>query len=135
MNLFREEKEELIRKIFYKMVGLINREINLQEFIDTYCPDEDRTIEIKIIGLEDIDTGFVFENGKVRTIKKLSDSPTVRFTMDEDTFIRLATRQEGFSEAFFLGEMDIEGKNYFRDYRIFERMFERYGYILDKVSK
>jgi len=135
MQPLQHEKRELIKRIFSKMVDLINKEIDLEEFIDTYCPKEDRTLEINIRGLEDIDTGFVFENGKVRTIKKLADQPTVRFTMDEDTFIRLATRQESFSEAFFLDEMDAQGKNYFRDYHIFERMFKKYGHILDKISK
>lgn len=135
MNLIQHEKRELIKKLFSSMVSLINKEIDLQEFVDTYCPYEDRTLEINIKGLEDLDSGFVFEKGTVRTMKKLNDQPTVSFTMDEDTFIRLATKQESFSEAFFYGEMEIQGRNYMRDYRIFDRMFNRYGHILDKIQK
>jgi putative sterol carrier protein len=134
MNPIETEKRELIKKIFAKMVALINKEINLKEFKDTYFPDEDRTLKMNIGGIEDLDTGFVFEGGKVRTIRKLTDEPTVTFTMDEDTFIRIATKKESFSEAFFYGELGIEGKNYMRDYRIFDRMFKKYGSILEKIS-
>lgn len=134
MNPIEREKRELVRKIFERMVDLINKEINLDEFKDTYFPHEDRTLEMNIKGLEDIATGFVFEGGKVRTIKKLEDNPTVIFDMDEDTFIRIATKRETFSEAFFYGELDIQGPNYMRDFHIFKRMFDKYGYVLDKIG-
>lgn len=135
MNPLTAEKRKLIKLIFDKMVILINKEIDLAEFKDTYFPDENRTLELNIAGLEDLNTGFVFEGGKVRTIKKLHDKPTVMFSMDEDTFIRIATRQLTFSEAFFYGELDIQGDNYMRDYRIFQRMFDKYGTILEKLTK
>lgn len=135
MNPIQHEKRELIKKIFTKMVDLINKEVNLMEFKETYFPDEDRTLELNIIGLEDINTGFVFESGTVRTIKKLQDKPTVKFTMDEDTFLRIATKRETFTEAWLYGELDTEGDNYIRDYKIFELMFKTYGHVLDKVSK
>jgi putative sterol carrier protein len=135
MNPLTAEKRKLIKLIFDKMVVLINREINLDEFKDTYFPHEDRTLELNITGLEDLDTGFVFEKGKVRTIKKLADKPTVMFSMDEDTFIRLATQQLNFSEAFFYGDLDIHGENYMRDFRIFKRMFDKYGTLFEKLTK
>jgi len=125
----------MITKIFEKMVELINKEIDLAEFKYTYFPDEDRTLELNIIGLSDLDTGFVFEGGKVRTIKKINDRPTVMFTMDEDTFIHIATKQVSFTEAFFYGDLDIQGDNYMRDFKIFKRMFDKYGRLLDTLAK
>lgn len=133
LSMVQKQKRELVKQIFHKMIGLINKEINLEEFKDAYFPDEDRTLEMNILGIEDLDTGFVFENSKVRSIRKLSDRPTVVFTLDEDTFIRLALRRETFSEAFFYGELDIQGEKYMRDFHIFDRMFKRYGYILEKI--
>lgn len=134
MNPLEAEKRKLIRTIFEKMVPLINKEMNLDEFKETYFPHEDRTLQLNIIGLEDIDTGFVFKDGEVRTIKKISDKPTVILTMDEDTFILISTRRMTFAEAFFNGDLDMEGENYMRDYRIFERTFTKYGKILDKIK-
>lgn len=133
LNPVTIEKRRLIKKIFEKMVVLINKEMNIEEFKETYFPDEDRTLELNIDGMEDIDTGFVFKNSTVRTIKKLSDRPTVKIAMDEDTFIRLATKQESLSEAFFYDHMKMEGDNYMRDFRLFDRMFKKYGYVLDKL--
>jgi putative sterol carrier protein len=134
MNPLEAEKRKLIRTIFEKMVPLINKEMNMDEFKETYFPHEDRTLQLNIIGLEDLDTGFVFEDGEVRTIKKISDKPTVILTMDEDTFILISTRRMTFAEAFFNGDLDMEGENYLRDYRIFERTFTKYGKILDKIK-
>jgi putative sterol carrier protein len=134
MNPIEREKRELVKRIFERMVDLIDKEINLDEFKNTYFPHEDRTLEMNITGLEDVATGFVFEGGKVRTIKKLEDRATVVFAMDEDTFIRIATKRETFSEAFFYGELDIQGENYMRDFHIFKRMFDKYGYVLDKIG-
>jgi putative sterol carrier protein len=108
--------------------------MNIDEFKETYFPDEDRTLQLNIIGLEDLDTGFVFEDGEVRTIQKISDRPTVVLTMDEDTFILIATKRITFAEAFFSGDLEMEGENYLRDYRIFERTFTKYGKILDKIK-
>ncbi len=134
LNPITYEKRRLIKKIFEKMVVLINREMNIEEFKDTYFPNEDRTLELNIKGIEDLDTGFVFQDGHVRTIKKLMDLPTVTVSMDEDTFIRLATKQETLGEAFFNGHMEMEGKEYFRDFKLFDRMFTKYGYVLDKLK-
>lgn len=134
MNPLEAEKRKLIKTIFEKMVPLINKEMNIDEFKETYFPDEDRTLQLNIIGLEDLDTGFVFEDGEVRTIQKISDRPTVVLTMDEDTFILIATRRITFAEAFFSGDLEMEGENYLRDYRIFERTFTKYGKILDKIK-
>lgn len=134
MNPLESEKRKLIKTIFDKMVTLINKEMNINEFKETYFPDEDRTLQLNIIGLEDLDTGFVFENGEVRAIQKISDKPTVILTMDEDTFILIATKRLTFAEAFFNGDLDMEGENYLRDYRIFERTFTKYGKILDKIT-
>jgi len=128
------EKRRLIKKIFEKMVDLINKEMNIEEFKDTYFPNEDRTLELNIKGIEDLDTGFVFRNGRVRTIKKLSDKPTVVVNMDEDTFIRLATKQETLGEAFFYSHMEMAGKEYMRDFKLFDRMFTKYGHVLDKLK-
>ena len=133
MNPLEAEKRKLIRTIFEKMVPLINKEMNMDEFKETYFPHEDRTLQLNIIGLEDLDTGFVFEDGEVRTIKKISDKPTVILTMDEDTFILISTGDMTFAEAFFNGDLDMEGENYLRDYRIFERTFTKYGKILYKI--
>jgi putative sterol carrier protein len=134
MNPLEAEKRKLIKTIFEKMVPLINKEMNIDEFKETYFPDEDRTLQLNIIGLEDLDTGFVFEDGEVRTIQKISDRPTVVLTMDEDTFILIATKRITFAEAFFSGDLEMEGENYLRDYRIFERTFTKYGKILDKIK-
>jgi putative sterol carrier protein len=133
MNPLEAEKRKLIKTIFEKMVPLINKEMNMDKFKETYFPHEDRTLQLNIIGLEDIDTGFVFEDGEVRTIKKISDKPTVILTMDEDTFILISTGDMTFAEAFFSGDLDMEGENYLRDYRIFERTFTKYGKILYKI--
>jgi putative sterol carrier protein len=134
LNPVTIEKRRLIRKIFEKMVVLINREMNIEEFKDTYFPNEDRTLELNIKGIEDLDTGFVFRDGRVRTIKKLTDKPTVIVSMNEDTFIRLATKQETLGEAFFYSHMEMEGKDYFRDFKLFDRMFTKYGHVLDKLK-
>jgi hypothetical protein len=53
--------------------------------------------------------------------------------MDEDTFILISTGDMTFAEAFFSGDLDMEGENYLRDYRIFERTFTKYGKILYKI--
>jgi|APFre7841882630_1041343.scaffolds.fasta_scaffold00020_7 putative sterol carrier protein len=134
MNPLEAEKRKLIKTIFEKMVPLINKEMNIDEFKETYFPDEDRTLQLNIIGLEDLDTGFVFENGEVRIIAKIYDKPTVILTMDEDTFILISTKRLTFAEAFFNGDLEMEGENYLRDYRIFERTFTKYGKILDKIK-
>ena len=104
-NLFEREKKKRVQLVFNKMVTRINQEI-------------------------DLDTGFVFEGGRVRTIERLKDEPTVRFKCTEDVFLQLATQEISFASAFLYGWLDITGENYMRDYEIFKRMFNKYGHIL-----
>jgi len=129
-SLFEREKKKRVQLVFNKMVTRINQEIDLDKFKKTYFPDEDRTLEFLIEGMEDLDTGFVFEGGRVRTIERLKDEPTVRFKCTEDVFLQLATQEISFASAFLYGWLDITGENYMRDYEIFKRMFNKYGHIL-----
>lgn len=127
---FTAWKKKKAKEMFEKMVIRINSKVNLREFKEKYFPNEDRTLEFIIDGMEDVDTGFVFQDGKVRTIQKLRDTPTVTFQCDEDTFLRLATQEITFPQAYFYGWLKVTGKNYLRDYEIFKEMFRRYGHIL-----
>jgi hypothetical protein len=127
-------KRRLITKIFTRGIGVINNRINLKEFKDEYFPDEDRTASINIDGMEDLPTGFVIEKNNLRAIDKLKDEPTVIFRMDEDTFIEIALQEKTFLQAFFYGNLDVEGENYMRDLRIFEEMFKAYGHVLGEIA-
>jgi len=127
---FTAWKKQRATEMFEKMVIRINQKVNLNEFKEKYFPNEDRTLQFNIEGMEDVDTGFVFEGGRVRTIKKIHDTPTVTFQCDEDTFLRLAVQEITFPQAYFYGWLKITGSNYLRDYEIFKEMFQKYGHIL-----
>jgi len=129
-GLLDHEKKKKVQMIFNKMVVRINQEIDFNKFKKTYFPNEDRTMEFVIEGMEELDTGFVFEGGKVRTIRKLEDVATVSFKCTEDVFLQLATQDVSFAQAFLYNWLDITGENYMRDYEIFKRMFNKYGHIL-----
>ncbi len=129
-----EIKKKQAQSMFDKMVRLINQEVDLTGFKSQYFPDEDRTLEWIIAGMEDIDSGFVFEQGKVRTIKKLQDKPTCTFRCSEDTFLLLATGEMTYTQAYFWDLLQIEGEKALRDYEIFKRMFNKYGHLLNKIG-
>ena len=133
-NVLNNAKKRTVMEVFNKMVVLANQEINLTEFKKTYFPNEERTLEFIIEGMEDLDTGFVIQENKVRTMKKLKDKPTATFRCTEDTFLRLATREVTFAQCYFYGWLDIKGEKAIRDYEIFKRMFNKYGYIFDKMN-
>ena len=129
-NFLLREKKERITALFGKIIIRINQEVDLPQFKASYFPDEDRTLEFVIDGMEDLDTGIVFEKGKVRTIRKIDDTPTVRFSCDEDTFLLIATGELSFVKAHLLNWLKIEGENWVRDVEIFKRLFNKYGHIL-----
>jgi len=129
-----DTKKKTVMEVFSKMVILANQEINLSEFKKTYFPTEDRTLEFIIDGMEDLDTGFVIQENKVRTMKKLQDKPTATFRCSEDTFLRLGTGEITFAQAYFYGWLSISGEKAIRDYEIFKRMFNKYRYIFDKIN-
>lgn len=120
-------KRAMVRRFFERGVRLINQEANMQEFKDLYFPKEDRTLCLNIKGLEDLETGFTFEGGRVRVIRRLGDEPTVTIGLDEDTFLRICVGEMPLSVAFFYGFLEVSGKNYLRDMRIFQKMFDKHG--------
>ncbi len=133
INPIQMTKNQRAQRMFNNMVILINQEVNLPEFKQTYFPDEDRTLEWNIKGMEDVDSGFVFEDSKVRTIKKLRDKPTCRFFCNEDTFLLLSTGELTYPQAYFWDLLQIDGENALRDYEIFKRMFNKYGHLLKGI--
>jgi hypothetical protein len=126
-------RKKIIMEIFNKMVIVANQEVNIPEFKKIYFPDEDRTLELIIEGMEDLDTGFVIQDSKFRTIKKLKDTPTATFKCSEETYLRLATDEVTFAQCYFWGWMDISGEFALRDYEILKRMFNKYKYIFKKI--
>lgn len=129
-NQVAEYKKTRVMEMFNKMVLLINKRIDFAKYKNKYFPNEDRTLEFNIDGLEELDTGFVFKDGKVRTIKKLLDRPTCTFRCSEDVFLLMATHEMTFPTAYFYGYLDISGEHALRDYEIFKEMFNEYGHIL-----
>lgn len=120
-------KKQKAKEMFEKMCIRINQRIDVKKFRKRYNIIEDRTLEFYIKGMEDVDTGFVFKDGRVRTIKKIADKPTVVFKCSEDVFLRMATKEITLAQAYFWGWIDVIGENALRDYEIFNEMFNEYG--------
>lgn len=134
MSEFEKVKKKLISKLFAKSVEVMNREVDLEDFKSKYFPDEDRTMAMRIKGLEDLPTGFVFEEGQIRLLDVLTDTPTVEVFLDEDTFLAICCEELTMSQAYMYGMMDLKGENYMRDYHIFEKMFSQYPSVLGKMN-
>lgn len=133
--LRRNTREEMVQKLFEKSVGFINNHINMSEFKAKWFPNEDRTLALHIIGMESLDTGFVFQGGAVRLIRKVSDVPTISITCTEDTFLRMASAEWSIMEAFYYGELECQGKNFLRDLTIFQTVFDEYGALMKKAKR
>jgi|TARA_Y100000034_G_C6910343_1_gene424411 putative sterol carrier protein len=123
MNM-REKKKMLIEKLFKVGVKRINKDMDIPQFKKKFCPNEDRTLELNIIGMDHLDTGFVIEENAIRTYKRLKDTPTCRIWMDEDVFISIKRGDITFTQAFFYGFLTIKGENYIRDLQIFQRIID-----------
>ena len=67
MNM-REKKKMLIEKLFKVGVKRINKDMDIPQFKKKFCPNEDRTLELNIIGMDHLDTGFVIEENAIRKI-------------------------------------------------------------------
>ncbi len=134
MEPIQSKKKKLLIRVFEESVKVINRMVDLDDFKSTYFPNEDRTLAMFIEGMEDLPTGYTFEEGKVRMVDKFKDEPTVSLFMDEDTFLSIACQEITMEKAWFLRMLKMEGENYLRDFRIFQIMFNRYPQVMDTIN-
>lgn len=130
----KSRKGELIEKILQKSVELINKEADLDEFKETYFPDEDRVLWINIKGMEYLNTGYTVKDGQLKVLDKTKDKPTVTITLSEDVLLAIALGELSIMSAYMYGELDVEGDNYLRDLEIFRKMMEKYKHIQDKLK-
>lgn len=121
-------KKELITRLFAKGVAVVNKVISLETFKQyDKGMDADRTLAMLIEGMEELDTGFVFEGGQVRVIKKLRDKPTVSLWLTEDTFISLCKLELTILGAFWEARLHVDGEHFMRDLELFDMMFKALG--------
>ena len=96
---------------------------------------EHRTLELNVLGMEALDTGFVIEGNQIRTYKRLQDKPTCQLFMKENTFVALALGEISFQSGFCYGLIEVKGENWLRDLTILQRMFDENGHLFSKMKE
>jgi len=127
-------KGELIEKLFERAIGVINKEVDLDKFKSEWFPNDNRVLWLNIKGMEGLNTGWYVKDGRLHTVNKLKNKPTVTITITEEAFLAIAMGDISLSEAYMYNEIDFEGDEWARDYKIFRRMMEKYKYLLDRIS-
>ena len=127
-------KNQLITELFEKGVQLINQMVKLDQWKKEFFPNEDRTLALYIEEMEELPTGFVFESGKIRTMDKLKDIPTLSVYLTEDVFLSIATEEYTLQSAFFYRWIKLKGDNYLRDFKVFQVMFDRHPEVLAALN-
>ena len=129
-----DPRKALVKKLFFEFIKLINREVDLVAFKREKFPNENRTMSLDIIGMEDLPTGFVFEDNQIRPIDKKIDKPTVSVELDEDLFLSIACQEITMQEAYFMGYLKARGEHSMRDFIVFDELFQKNPHVFDILN-
>lgn len=164
-SILDKQRRKFIEVSFEKMVALINKDpaIDRKAFVEQYDKDCNRSIVINIQGIEDMDTGFKWQqiggDYQVARFMRATDKPTLIVHCDENTFIYITLQKITLMDAYLSSASPSSGthvnydgsfrqwsdgtKKYFivegeaplRDIKLFDKMFKKYSHVFNKVWK
>jgi len=119
--------------VFYikRAINNVNSKIDASKVRERFSmQNEERSCRMTIT---DLGTLCLVTNGSRVDIVEKIEIPTSIITMDEDTFIQMRKGIMTFDDAYWYGQMSVEGEFWLRDLVIFSEMFKEFGaLVIDK---
>lgn len=145
-------KKRIIAKILGRGVTLLQKSLDWHDFAQRNCYLEDRTTAFILIDdateepFARQDFGLINVDGRYELVKfnEPTEKPTVWMFCTESMFLRIALKKTNPAKGVPWTPQDafwttpyfyLHGENYFRDYKILDRLFQEVSGVVDDIEE
>ncbi len=123
-------RDEIIKRVLKKIIEKSNNKLDINTIVTESGTSSDvyKKMVIRITDLGD-NAGLGIMNGKVVEINEI-DNPDSVVSMDKKTFSAIILKKVDHRQAYWMGAIEIDGKNWVRDAIVIGKVFDKMSEIL-----
>ena len=124
MDIRGKIQDTIVKKAISRIISESNSKIDFDYLISSIgsVNDTNKKLVVRITDMNE-NVGLGIQEGKMVEVSKVTDPDTI-FSMDKNTFSNIILNKVDSGQAFLMGAIQSDGKNWLRDSILLEKVFK-----------